>query len=119
MRTFEALKTAFGTNFTGLFEVELSDILEGDSKPVEGMSLDKVVSNASTTAYNNTGVTVDNGANAVDVSASVGNVHVKTEHDLTLDAGGALTLNKANANGQFVSKKSGEWHRLIKCYFQI
>ena len=103
---FEALKTAFGTNFTGLFEVELSDILEGDSKPVEGMSLDNVVSNASIDAYNNIGVTVDNGANAVDVSASVGNVHVKTEHDLTLDAGGALTLNKANANGQFVSKKS-------------
>ena len=115
---FEALKTAFGTNFTGLFEVELSDILEGESKPVEGMSLDKVVSNASTTAYNNTGVTVDDGANAVDVSASVGNVHVKTEHDLTLDAGGALTLNKANANGQFASKKSGDGTTLSNVTFK-
>ena len=115
---FEALKTAFGTKFTGLFEVELSDILEGDSKPVEGMSLDKVVSNASTTAYNNTGVTVDDGANAVDVSASVGNVHVKTEHDLTLDAGGALTLNKANAKGQFVSKKSGDSTTLSNVTFK-
>ena len=72
---FEALKTAFGTKFTGLFEVELSDILEGDSKPAEGMSLDKVVSNASTNAYNNTGVTVENGATPVKVSASVGNVY--------------------------------------------
>ena len=114
---FEALKTAFGTKFTGLFEVELSDILEGESKPVEGMSLDKVVSNASTTAYNNTGVTVDDGANAVDVSASVGNVHVKTEHDLSLGAGGALTLNKANANGQFVSKKSGDGTALSNVTF--
>ncbi|WP_169726163.1 beta strand repeat-containing protein, partial [Anaerobiospirillum succiniciproducens] len=115
---FEALKTAFGTKFTGLFEVELSDILEGDSKPAEGMSLDKVVSNASTNAYNNTGVTVENGATPVKVSASVGNVHVKTGHDLTLDAGGALTLNKANANDQFVSKKSGDGTTLSNVTFK-
>ena len=115
---FEALKTAFGTNFTGLFEVELSDILEGESKPVEGMSLDKVVSNASTTAYNNTGVTVDDGAKAVDVSASVGNVHVNTKHDLTLGAGGALTLNKANANDQFVSKMSDDGSTLSNVTFK-
>ena len=115
---FNQLKTDFGTKFTGLFEVELSDILEGDSKPVEGMSLGKVVSNASIDAYNNIGVTVDNGATPVQVSASVGNVHVKTEHDLTLDAGGALTLNKANANGQFVSKKSGDGTTLSNVTFK-
>ena len=105
---FNKLKSDFGEKFTGLFEVELSDIATSDAKPVEGMNLDKVVSNASTDAYNNTGVTVENGATPVKVSASVGNVHVKTENDLSLDAGGALTLNKANANGQFVSKKSGD-----------
>ena len=114
---FNKLKSDFGGKFTGLFEVELSDILEGESKPVEGMNLDKVVSNASIDAYNNTGVTVENGATPVQVSASVGNVHVKTENDLSLGAGGALTLNKANANGQFVSKKSGNGTTLSNVTF--
>ena len=114
---FKKLKNDFGTNFTGLFEVELSDIATSDAKPVEGMSLDKVVSNASTTAYNNTGVTVENGATPVKVSASVGNVHVNTANDLSLGAGGALTLNKANTNGQFVSKKSGSGTALSNVTF--
>ena len=114
---FNKLKSDFGTKFTGLFEVELSDIATSDAKPVEGMSLDKVVSNASIDAYNNTGVTVENGATPVQVSASVGNVHVKTENDLSLGAGGALTLNKANANGQFVSKKSGDGTALSNVTF--
>ena len=114
---FNKLKSDFGTKFTGLFEVELSDIATSDAKPVEGMSLDKVVSNASIDAYNNTGVTVENGATPVQVSASVGNVHVKTENDLSLGAGGALTLNKANANGQFVSKKSDDGTALSNVTF--
>ena len=115
---FNKLKSDFGTKFTGLFEVELSDIATSDAKPVEGMNLDKVVSNASIDAYNNTGVTVENGATPVQVSASVGNVHVKTENDLSLGAGGALTLNKANANGQFVSKKSGDGTALSDVTFK-
>ena len=111
---FKALKAA-NTGFNGLYKVNISD-LQAPTGPVE---LDKVEGNNTSDVYEQTTVTVTDGAaNPVDKVISVGNIQVKNNSDLSLGTGGAVTLNTPSAGGFFVSKSGASGTEVANVTFK-
>ena len=94
---FDALATAVGDGFKGLFNVKLTGVT--DAK--DGMALDAVANKVTSEAYEQVSVKQDSAKDVAQTNKSVGSVELTGGNKLSMGENTSLTISNAK-NGKFV-----------------
>ena len=94
---FEALATAVGDGFKGLFNVKLTGVTNAE----DGMQLGAVANKVTSEAYEKVSVKQDSAKDVVQTNKSVGSVELTGGEKLSMGENTSLTISNAK-NGKFV-----------------
>ncbi|WP_317383942.1 hypothetical protein, partial [Anaerobiospirillum succiniciproducens] len=94
---FEALATAVGDGFKGLFNVKLT----GVTNAKDGMALDAVANKVTSEAYEQVSVKQNSTQDVINTNKSVGSVELTGGNKLSMGENTSLTISNAK-NGKFV-----------------